>query len=36
VRDVLAAAEPDGEPPIFVMIEEAIAAASRPRDENGR
>lgn len=36
VRDVLAVAEPDGEPPIFVTIEEAIAAASRPRDANGR
>ncbi len=32
VRDVLAVAEPDDEPPMYVTIEEAIAATSEPRD----
>jgi high affinity sulfate transporter 1 len=36
VRDVLTVAEPDDEPPMYVTIEEAIAAASTSRDETGR
>ena len=36
VRDVLTVAEPDDEPPMYVTIEEAIAAASKSRDETGR
>ena len=36
VRDVLTVAEPDGEPPMYVTIEDAIAAATGPRDEAGR
>ena len=32
IRDVLAVAEPDDEPPMYVTIEEAIAATSEPRD----
>ena len=35
VRDVLTVAEPDDEPPMYVTIEEAIAAASKSRDETG-
>ncbi len=36
VRDVLTVAEPDDEPPMYVTIEEAIAAASTSRDGTGR
>jgi SulP family sulfate permease len=36
VRDVLAKAEPDDEPPIFTSIEEAIASKTAASDEHSR
>ena len=35
VRDVLTVAEPDDEPPMYVTIEEAIAAGSKSHDKTG-